>query len=580
MTGRVAQDVRRVSPRCRLATGVFITLWALMLWGVPGALAEPLSPSSPLYSPSAPLLDENPDVTADYKGTITEIVEEPPLPGALAGRQTKATLEWDESVSGPVDQIEYTGIYGPSSIHWHVNTLTGSVEDHSTDSAGNASECKGAFSPTVADGGEQGVYLPLDEPGHPAGGGNPLTNPDYSVRPPRGLPVSIASSSAPAGGDPNCETAYWNGTGSSTWGFPVAFASSDPAVQAGWGETVFPTVYFPPSGSQTQALPFSYTCAPPSCGPESTSNGGKTTYYGKVSVAVDSSITFSSPGLPAGVTPITQKNPVTPPEGTPFRPIACGPSSKPTCQDKKFAQEDLRNQLRPMALECGIATLGVSLVVAGVIAPETGAGSVVAVAGPAGAMLVAGSGTACGLLIKRAYDDSKIIEDPPIGGLKKLARPVKVKGPAARLPSCGRYHGRLKSFCASLRSEELRYLAGIRESQSIDAALLTTVDRVTGAYNAHDHSALTAQERHAVSLRAQLLAASTREQVAGTAISRLIKSRHMRVSLSASQTQQGITRAFSKLVKLGLQGPHVEQLAGVTLTAEPMDVLVELQQSH
>jgi hypothetical protein len=222
---------------CLAAAGSCLALVLASLAG-----AAPLSPSSPLYNPGAPLLDENPEVTADYKGKIVELVEAPPLEAGGRSEKRKATLEWDESVSGPVDQIEYTGVYGANSIHWHLTTFTGEVEDEITEGASKPS-CKGTFTPNTTDGGEQGVFLPLDEPGHPAGGGNPATNPDYSVRPPGGMPVLHLSSSAPAGTP--CETNSWNGTGSTTWGNAVAFASGEPAVGAAWGETVNPTVYFP-----------------------------------------------------------------------------------------------------------------------------------------------------------------------------------------------------------------------------------------------------------------------------------------------------------------------------------------------
>jgi hypothetical protein len=42
------------------------------------ASAAPLSPSSPLYNPGAPIVDENPDVSAEYSGKMTELWEYPP----------------------------------------------------------------------------------------------------------------------------------------------------------------------------------------------------------------------------------------------------------------------------------------------------------------------------------------------------------------------------------------------------------------------------------------------------------------------------------------------------------------------
>jgi hypothetical protein len=253
----------------------------------------------------------------------------------------------------------------------------------------------------------------------------------------------------------------------------------------------------------------------------------------------------------------------------------CGTGSKPTCQDKKLAQEDLRSQLPGLANECAIATIGLGGLIVGAAAPEIGIGAVLAVAGPTGAEIFALSTPVCASLIKRIYDDSKIIEDPPIDALGKLAQPVRPRGPAAKLPSCRSYRAKIRRFCESFRADGLRYAAAIRTAEAVDAALLTTVDRVTGAYNAHNQRALKLQERQATSLRARFAAAHAEQLRAGVAISRLIKSVGLRVSLTEAQEQHGITRAFSGLSKLGMSGAQVERLAGITLSAAPTDELAQ-----
>jgi hypothetical protein len=293
-------------------------------------------------------------------------------------------------------------------------------------------------------------------------------------------------------------------------------------------------------------------------------------------VTVESSITFSSPGLSSGP-PVTGKTSPGSSEGTPFKPIACGAGSKPTCRDKELAQEDLRSQLPGLANECAIATIGLGGLIVGAAAPEIGIGAVLAVAGPTGAEIFALSTPVCASLIKRIYDDAKIIEDPPIGGLGKLAQPVRPRGPAAKLPSCKSYRAKIKRFCESLRADGLRYAAAIRTAEAIDTALLTTVDRVTGAYNAHDQHALKLQERQAASLRARFTAAHAKQRRAGAAISRLIKSVGLRVSITEAQEQRGIARAFSGLSRLGMSGPQVEQLAGITLSTTLTDGLAQLE---
>jgi hypothetical protein len=551
----------------RLAALFCLAAFLFLAAAIP-ARGEPLSPSSPLYNPGgSPIVNANPDVVVDYSGTIIETVDAPPVAGAKDSHFINAKLEWDETVAGPVDQIEYTGVYGASSIHWHVNKLTGTVKDRRTDSAGNETSCEGSFSPSSTDGGTGDVLVPLETPGHPAGGGNPATNPDYFVR--RLMPVGLVISSAAPGNDELCTTQWWNGTGDASWGFVPSFAAGEAFTK--WGEVVNPGVYFPVGGGHTAALNFEYTCTPgPSC--------GAGTGTGVPTIKVESSITFSSPGLGTG-TPIV-KGSGSAGGGTagPLPPISCGPGSKPTCQEKKAAQEDLRSQLPGLANECAIATIGLGGLVVGAAAPEIGIASVLAAAGPTGAEIVALSGPVCGLLIKRIYDDAKIIEDPPIGGLHKLARPAKPRGAAAKLPSCKRFAANVRAYCAKLRADASRYAAAVRRSVAVDDALLITVDRVSGAFKAHNKGALALQKRQASSLRAQLASAHREQQRAGAAIIKLVRSVGLQASISASQQQQGITKAGSGLAKRGISAAQAQRLGGVTLTAAPSDALAQLGQ--
>lgn len=530
----------------------------------------PLSPTSPLYSPGgSPIVNGNPDIVADYKGTIVENFENPPIQGSSASNYRKAELKWDETVAGPVDQIEYTGVYGKSAIHWHVNSLTGQVIQKGTEDDGKTFGCEGKFTPTSTDGGEGGVSVPAETPGHPAGGGDPATNSDYSVQPPFGLPASLVSSSAPAG-LAACATSAWNTTlGDSAWGDAVAFASEEATVGTEWGDTVYPTVYFPPGGGHTQSLPFKYVCAPPKCGTES-GTAGKA---GLVSATIESSITFSSPGLSSGGPRTKKRTPPKSAEGKPPNPVTCPRGSKPTCQDKKLAQEDLKGLLPNLANQCAIAGLGSGLIVAGLAAPESGVAVVLAAAGPTGAEIFALAGPTCALLIKRAYDDAKIIEDPPIGHLDRLAQPATIHSAGAGLPACTPYAATIHSFCESLRRKAAHYLSALRHTSAIDAALLTTVDRVTGAARAHRPSALRAQVRHATSLRSRFRAAVSTERTAARAIARLVSAEGLELNLTAVQTDAGIAKALAALARRHVSRQWLEHLTGAQVPAGPTSVL-------
>ena len=526
---------------------------------VPVASGSALDDGARHGAASRAVPSSSPAVVADYKGTITESFESPPPQTSLSSDVRKAQLSWDETVAGPLTAIR------SGAIHWHLNSLTGTVTDRQTEADGKPLGCEGHFSATSSDGGEGGVNGP------PAAGG------PYTVRPPYGLPAQLVSSTGPASGpDTDCDTEHWDTTsGDTAWEDAVLFAPEEPAVGAAWSDTVRPSVEFPSGGGHTQSLPFSFVCAPPKCGTGSEYKAGVTTKFGSVTVTVASSITFSSPGLSSGSPKAGKTTPRTP-EGKPPAPVTCPPGSKPTCPDKKLAQEDLKGLLPNLANQCAIAALGSGLLVTGLAAPESGVAVVLAAAGPTGAEVFALSGPACAILIKRAYDDAKIIEDPPIGDLNTLAWPERALAAATKLPPCTPYTGPVAGFCDSLRADSARYLAALGAGQALAGALVLTVDRITGAGKAHERSALRRQSAHASLLRRRLRAASVKQRAAGRAIAALIGSQGLTMKLTATQQQGGVTRALSGLRGRGISPSRLAHLTGIALTAAPSDLLAEL----
>jgi hypothetical protein len=190
--------------------------------------------------------------------------------------------------------------------------------------------------------------------------------------------------------------------------------------------------------------------------------------------------------------------------------------------------------------------------------------------------LGAGSDFMCSMEILSLLNDLKIVSDPPIGGLHRLAQPSNPNVRAARLPSCAARTGSARSFCERLRADELRYLAALRRGAAIDTALLTTVDRVSGAYRANNRSALNLQVRHAIALRSQLRAARSRGRAARRAIAALPSSHHLGLSLAAAQEQIGLARALSRLSPQGVSQARLERVARVSLAPVATDVLAQL----
>jgi hypothetical protein len=494
------------------------------------AAAEPLAPTSPLYSPSAPLVDENPYVTAEYSGTLSQkLVVVSPL-----ARSVTANLKWNTKVSGPVDQIEYTAIYGASAIHWQVSELSGTVAITEEKAPG----CSASFSSTGSDGGERGVELPLDEPGFPAGGGNPLTNPDYRVAPPQGIPFVRLTSSAGSNGE--CGTVAWSN--SEAW-FGAALA------QPGWEGGAGPVVYFPPGA------PLTHEISPPTF--KSTSSGQT------FEVTLASKLKFSSPALPGAGGPTTGPTTGHAP-AKPGPPIACPAGSKPSCLDKKAAQEDIRRELKPVTFNCDLAAVGIAGVVAALAVPEVSAAAFIAAEGVVGAEVSALAGTTCGILLAKVYKDAKTIEDPAEGQLGKLALPSFAHDAAPHLPSCRRFPKAL-SFCKRLRAAVHAYATSVSNGQALTAALLTTVDRMTGAELAHNRRALARQARHALSLRSAVAAQYSAQLRAGRLIARLLSGERFSSGISAAQTASGNVLVLSKLARRGLAESALESLAASEL---------------
>ncbi len=529
---------RGTGPSRRTVPAVLAAVLALLaLAALPTAsLAEPLSPTDPLYSPSAPLVDENPYVSAEYSGTLTQTAASSTVPT----RSVSANLSWNTKVSGPVDQIEYAATYGASAIHWEVNELAGSVKVTNEKSP----SCSGSFSAASKDGGTRGVELPLDEPGFPAGGGNPATNPDYRVDPPQGIPLILLASSAGPSGE--CGTTEWDA--SEKW-FGAALS------QPGWEGVAGPVMYFPPGAPFTDLInPPTYECA---CGPGQT-----------VKVTLTSTLKFTSPVLPGGSAPTggpsSGTGPTAPGPTAPGPPVKCGAGSKPSCESKKAAQEDIRRELHPATFECELAAVGISGIIAALAAPEVSAAAFLAAEGVVGAEVAAMAGTTCGLLLKRIYEDAKTVEDPPAGQLRKLAEPAFPKRSVIHPPACARYRKALQ-FCKRLRADVLAYAASVADGQAVAAALLTTVDRMTGAELARKAGALANQARHAGRLHTQLSAQYAAQRRAGRAISQLLSGAHFSASISAAQAHAGLADVLSKLGGRGISAAGLAKVAAAAL---------------
>jgi len=89
-------------------------------------------------------------------------------------------MEWETGGLRPGRSDRVRGVYGASALHWKLSKLTGSVEEKSVDAGGNPFGCSGSFSPDArgADGGIEGVFVPLETPAIPPPAATRRTNGD------------------------------------------------------------------------------------------------------------------------------------------------------------------------------------------------------------------------------------------------------------------------------------------------------------------------------------------------------------------------------------------------------------------
>ena len=240
----------------------------------------------------------------------------------------------------------------------------------------------------------------------------------------------------------------------------------------------------------------------------------------------------------------------------------------PTIERQKvFAKGDLLPTLFRAEAACGTVALGTTALVWGTTVP--GAGGAAAIAGD---LMFAGAGPDCIALVERAYDDARIIDDPPRGDFHKVARPAPL-GHLLRIPACAEEPAAPANFCAGLRAEVLAYVAAVRDSTGVAGALQITVDRESGAARAGAGAALKVQERAGARLVTALELASRAERAAGAKLARQLGTQGVAGALTATQNAAGIARITAALGKRRIA---ISTLPSGSLAARPIDLVAAL----
>ena len=219
-----------------------------------------------------------------------------------------------------------------------------------------------------------------------------------------------------------------------------------------------------------------------------------------------------------------------------------------------FAQGDLLTTLLRAEVPCGQLGVGALAGLWSLVVPSAVADAAIVPA----VVIGAAAGPTCTALVDRANIDAEVIEDPPDPAIFSVARPSPVA--KVTLPSCTTQPASVRSFCAQLRTDELAYVAAVEHGTSIDAALLTTVDRLSTASRKGSGSAIAIQSAAGVKLEHSLEAATRAQNAAGARIAALVSAQHVQGQLSTAQDQSGIETVIADMARHGIARSKLHRL--------------------
>jgi hypothetical protein len=249
-------------------------------------------------------------------------------------------------------------------------------------------------------------------------------------------------------------------------------------------------------------------------------------------------------------------------------PAPRSPSKPKTLKELKvFAQGDLLTTLLRAEVPCGQLGAGALAGLWSLVVPGLAADAAIVPA----VVIGAAAGPTCIALIDRANIDAEIIEDPPDPAIFSLARPSHIA--KVTLPSCTTQPASVRSFCTRLRTDVLAYVSAVEHGSSDDAALLTTVDRLSTASRKGNSAAIAIQSAAGVKLEHSLQVATRAQNAAGARIAALVGSEHVQGELSAAQDEHGIETVVADLARRGIARSALPPAA---LVAKPTDILASM----
>jgi hypothetical protein len=253
------------------------------------------------------------------------------------------------------------------------------------------------------------------------------------------------------------------------------------------------------------------------------------------------------------------------------------PAPTPLSPEKLAAQKDFKAALPGAVGPClhlasglgVLATGGVWVLATAAVPGGLASGQAVLLTG---GVMIAATTPLCGPKLRRLIDDYRIFNDPPAGNENTLAT-VAPTPSSPHLHACAGLKGKASVFCLKLRGLVEKLISAERHTAYVDDAMLTTVDRASGAERSHNQAALARQLHYAKQLRGKLAAALAAEASIGRAIKRLLPAG----AIDASQASTAIAYVQRRLARAGISKAKVTAIdpAAATPTAEdPIKILL------
>jgi hypothetical protein len=280
---------------------------------------------------------------------------------------------------------------------------------------------------------------------------------------------------------------------------------------------------------------------------EECNSNGSDSFGNSWTASLKTDLSFNSPGSPGAA-------------GT-ERTLT--PIKQDAKQDFAKAWDDAKGPCSQLAMSLGVLAtgavwLGTSATVPGGL---PAGGAVIAT----GQVMAGASSALCGPKLKRLLDDYRVFNDPPDPNFTQQAGVARSQ--ARKVTACKRLAGKVLAFCLQLKPLVERLISAAAHTAAVDDALVTTVNRASGAKHAHNGAAFAMQLAHARHLERSLGKALGGEASIGRKIARLLPSG----ALTPAQVRATTSYLKRRLAGNGISAGAVGRIDPAASAAAPED---------